>query len=80
MAVEPEIHPTASLGSTEQPIPLENATKGQVILLKLNFTTDDKDDQSEGESVIIKSSAGDSLIFSSREDPTNQPQLVVTFQ
>ncbi len=31
-------------------------------------------------SLAVKSSAGDSLIFSSREDPTNKPQLVVTFQ
>jgi len=31
-------------------------------------------------SLAVKSSAGDSLIFSSREDPTNKPQLVVTLQ
>jgi hypothetical protein len=31
-------------------------------------------------SLAVKSSAGDSLIFSSREDATNKPQLVVTLQ
>jgi hypothetical protein len=31
-------------------------------------------------SLAIKSSGGDSAIFSSREDPTNKPQLTVTFQ
>jgi Bacterial Ig domain len=31
-------------------------------------------------SLGIKSSGGDSAIFSSREDPTNKPQLAVTFQ
>ena len=31
-------------------------------------------------SLGIKSSGGDSAIFSSREDPTNKPQLTVTFQ
>jgi hypothetical protein len=31
-------------------------------------------------SLAIKSSAGDSLVFSSREDATNKPQLAVTFQ
>jgi hypothetical protein len=30
--------------------------------------------------LAIKSSGGDSAIFSSREDPTNKPQLAVTFQ
>ena len=31
-------------------------------------------------SLAIKSNGGDSAIFSSREDPTNKPQLTVTFQ
>ena len=30
--------------------------------------------------LALKSSATDSLIVSSREDPTNKPQLIVTFQ
>jgi hypothetical protein len=30
--------------------------------------------------LAIKSSATDSAIFSTREDPTNKPQLVVSFQ